>query len=111
MLVNLPFIILGAKTFNLRFAIKSIIAIVLLAIVVHLVNYPTITEDKLLIAVFGGFFLGLGIGLAMRGGCVIDGTEILSIFLKAEFLQILISGILKAILTHISSQAFSDAVS
>jgi len=80
-IVNIPFIILGAKTFNMKFAFKSIIAIALLAIVVHYVNYPTITEDKLLIAVFGGFFLGLGIGMAMRGGAVIDGTEVLAIYL------------------------------
>ncbi|MCB0447546.1 MAG: YitT family protein [Gelidibacter sp.] len=83
-LVNLPFIFLGARTINRKFAIKSIIAITFLAIVVHFVNYPTITEDKLLIAVFGGFFLGLGIGMSMRGGAVIDGTEVLAIFLSRK---------------------------
>ncbi|EGV44617.1 YitT family protein [Bizionia argentinensis JUB59] len=82
--VNIPFIILGAKTFNIRFALKSITAIALLALVVHFVNYPTITEDKLLIAVFGGFFLGLGIGMAMRGGAVIDGTEVLALYLSRK---------------------------
>lgn len=83
-LVNLPFIILASRTFSMKFAIKSIGAIIFLAIVVHYVGYPTITDDKLLIAVFGGFFLGLGIGLAMRGGCVIDGTEVLSLFLSRK---------------------------
>ncbi|RIA08950.1 uncharacterized membrane-anchored protein YitT (DUF2179 family) [Flavobacteriaceae bacterium MAR_2010_72] len=83
-LVNLPFIFLASKTFSLKFAIKSIIAIAFLAIVVHYVEYPTITDDKLLIAVFGGFFLGLGIGMAMRGGSVIDGTEVLAIFLSRK---------------------------
>lgn len=83
-LVNLPFLVLGARTLNIRFAIKSIISITFLAIVVHFVEYPIITEDKLLIAVFGGFFLGLGIGLAMRGGSVIDGTEVLAIFLSRK---------------------------
>jgi len=84
LLVNLPFIVLSSRTFNLKFAIKSILAILLLAIVVHYINYPTITDDKLLIAVFGGFFLGLGIGMAMRGGSVIDGTEVLAIFLSRK---------------------------
>ncbi len=79
--INLPFIYLASKTIGKKFALKSIIAIGLLAIIVHFVNYPTITEDKLLIAVFGGFFLGLGIGMAMRGGSVIDGTEVLAIYL------------------------------
>jgi len=56
----------------------------LLAIVVHYIEYPIITEDKLLIAVFGGFFLGLGIGMSMRGGSVIDGTEVLAIYLSRK---------------------------
>ncbi|TGV01189.1 YitT family protein [Flavivirga rizhaonensis] len=80
-LVNLPFLILASRTIGFRFAIKSIVAITLLAIVVHFVNYPIVTEDKLLIAVFGGFFLGFGIGMSIRGGSVIDGTEVLAIFL------------------------------
>ena len=80
-IINLPFIYLASKTIGNKFALKSIIAISLLAIVVHFVEYPTITEDKLLIAVFGGFFLGFGIGMSMRGGSVIDGTEVLAIYL------------------------------
>ncbi len=83
-LVNIPFIILASKTISLKFALRSIVAIAFLALVVHYVNYPTITEDKLLIAVFGGFFLGLGIGMSMRGRSVIDGTEVLAIFLSRK---------------------------
>lgn len=83
-LVNIPFIILASKTISLKFAIRSVVAIALLAFVVHFVEYPTITEDKLLIAIFGGFFLGLGIGMSMRGRSVIDGTEVLAIFLSRK---------------------------
>lgn len=78
-LVNIPFILLGAKQFSIGFAIKSSLAIVALALLVHYIEVPTITADKLLIAVFGGFFLGTGIGFAIRGGAVIDGTEVLAI--------------------------------
>jgi len=56
----------------------------LLSLAVHTLPYPVITEDHLLIAIFGGFFLGLGIGLAIRGGSVIDGTEILAVFLTRK---------------------------
>lgn len=80
--INLPFLILGYSQIGKQFAIKSIIAIIALAFVVHIIPYPLITSDKLLIAVFGGFFLGAGIGLAIRGGSVIDGTEVLAIFLS-----------------------------
>ena len=83
-IVNLPFILLASKTINPKFAMRSVVAIMLLALVVHFVDYPIITEDKLLIAVFGGFFLGLGIGMSMRGGSVIDGTEVLAIFLSRK---------------------------
>lgn len=83
-LVNAPFLFLASRTIGKKFALRSIAAIALLAIVVHFVDYPTITEDKLLIAIFGGFFLGLGIGMSMRGGSVIDGTEVLAIFLSRK---------------------------
>lgn len=78
-LVNLPFILLGAKQISVSFAIKSSLAILVLAILVHFIQLPIITDDKLLIAVFGGFFLGAGIGFSIRGGAVIDGTEVLAI--------------------------------
>lgn len=83
--VNVPFVFLGARVIGTKFAIKSICAIVLLAIVVHFLYLPTITDDKLLIAFFGGFFLGLGIGMTMRGGGVIDGTEVLAIYLSRKW--------------------------
>ncbi len=82
--INLPFLILGFQTIGKRFALQSIIAIVLLAVSVHFIPFPVVTDDKLLIAVFGGFFLGLGIGLAMRGGSVIDGTEVLAVFISRK---------------------------
>ena len=82
--INLPFLIMGFSTISREFALKSIFAIVLLAISVHFIPFPIITNDKLLIAIFGGFFLGLGIGLAIRGGSVIDGTEVLAIFVSKK---------------------------
>ena len=84
-LVNLPFILIGVKQVSLRFSIKSAIAIVGLASLVHIIHIPPVTEDKLLIAVFGGFFLGAGIGLSIRGGAVIDGTEVLAITISRKF--------------------------
>lgn len=78
-LVNIPFIVFGFTVIGKQFAIKTILAIIGLAIAVAAIPYPEVTNDKLLIAVFGGFFLGAGIGLAVRGGAVIDGTEVLAI--------------------------------
>jgi uncharacterized membrane-anchored protein YitT (DUF2179 family) len=83
-LINLPFILLGWQQFGRTFSIKSIIAISLLAFIVAVLPYPVVTNDKLLIAVFGGFFLGAGVGLTIRGGGVIDGTEILAIFFNRK---------------------------
>ena len=82
--INIPFIVMGFSTISKQFAFRSIVAIILLAVTVHFVTFPIITDDKLLIAVFGGFFLGLGIGLAIRGGSVIDGTEVLAVFISRK---------------------------
>ncbi len=77
---NIPFILIGWRQISPAFSIKSIIAITLLAIAIYVIPYPVVTNDKLLVSVFGGFFLGMGIGLTIRGGAVIDGTEILAIY-------------------------------
>ena len=82
--INLPFLILAYSQFGKQFVVKSFIAIVGLALIVYFVPYPLITSDKLLIAVFGGFFLGAGIGMAIRGGAVIDGAEVLAIYVSKK---------------------------
>jgi len=81
-LINIPFVILGFKQIGKGFAIKTSVAIVALALLLSILPFEPITHEKLLIAVFGGLFLGGGIGLAMRGGCVIDGTEVLALYIS-----------------------------
>ena len=80
--INIPFIILGIKLISKEFALKAALAITTLAIVTATVHFPDVTHDKLLVAIFGGFFLGAGIGLTVRGGGVLDGTEVLAIALS-----------------------------
>lgn len=82
--INSPFIILGYKIVGKAFAIKTTLAISGLALVLATVTFPDITTDNILVAVFGGFFLGAGIGLSVRGGAVIDGTEVLAIYLSRK---------------------------
>ena len=75
-LINLPFIFIGYKFMGRAFAVRSALAIVGLSVCLFSITFPDVTQDKLLTAVFGGVFIGVGIGLAMRGGAVLDGTEI-----------------------------------
>jgi len=77
---NLPFIIMGVIQVNKWFAIKSFVCISLFAICLLYIPFPIITNDNLLISIFGGFFLGLGIGLAMRAGFALDGIEVLALY-------------------------------
>src|SRR5215218_4811745 len=81
-IINLPFIILGYYHIGLKFAIKSSLAITCLALCLAFLPYPDVTPDKLLTAVFGGFFIGVGIGLAIRGEAVLDGTEIAALLVS-----------------------------
>lgn len=82
--VNIPFVILAYRILGKQFAIKTALAIAGLSLCLATVTFPNVTNDNLLVAVFGGFFLGAGIGLAVRGGSVIDGTEVLAIFLSRK---------------------------
>ncbi|ALJ01366.1 hypothetical protein DC20_10250 [Rufibacter tibetensis] len=82
LLINAPFLIAGYRLVARSFAFKSLLAVMGLAILLLTIDFPTITDDKLLTAVFGGFFLGAGIGLSIRGGSVLDGTEILALLLS-----------------------------
>ncbi len=81
-LINFPFIIIASKQVSKEFALKTFFAVSALAIALAVVQFPVITNDKSLTAVFGGFFIGLGIGLSVRGGGVLDGTEVLSLFIS-----------------------------
>ena len=99
-LVNIPFIVLGLNIVGKEFALKTIIAISLLALAVAIFPYPVVTADKLLVSVFGGFFLGAGIGFAVRGGGVLDGTEVLAIYMSRR-LHITIGDVIILINTFI----------
>lgn len=80
--INLPFIALAYRQIGIMFAIKSTLTIAGLSLCLTFVQYPDVTPDKLLTAVFGGFFIGAGIGLAIRGGAVLDGTDIVALLIS-----------------------------
>jgi uncharacterized membrane-anchored protein YitT (DUF2179 family) len=82
LIINLPFIAIGFRQIGKKFAIKSALAIGGLSLCLAFIHYPDVTSDKLLTAVFGGFFIGAGIGLAIRGGAVLDGTEIAALLVS-----------------------------
>jgi len=79
-IVNIPFIIMGMKQVNKAFAIKTLVAIIGLGLVLLYVPYPHVTDDKLLVSIFGGVFMGIGVGLSIRGGCALDGIEVLALY-------------------------------
>lgn len=83
--INMPFIFLAYRRLGFSFAIKSAAAIAGLSLCLAFMNYPDVTHDKLLTAVFGGFFIGVGIGFAIRGGAVLDGTEIAALLVSKRF--------------------------
>jgi uncharacterized membrane-anchored protein YitT (DUF2179 family) len=88
--INIPFLILGYKRLGILFAIKSSLAIAGLSLCLAFVHFPDVTHDKLLTAVFGGFFIGVGIGLAIRAGAVLDGTDIAALLVskKTQLLKV-----------------------
>ncbi len=81
-IVNAPFVAIGYRQIGRAFAIRSVLAIVGLSAALATMRFPDVTPDLLLTAVFGGFFIGAGIGLAVRGGAVLDGTEIAALVIS-----------------------------
>lgn len=79
-LANLPFIVMGAYQVNRRFALKTLAAVIALGLALLLIPFEPVTSDKLLVSIFGGVFMGIGVGLAMRGGCALDGIEVLALY-------------------------------
>ena len=88
--VNLPFIAVGYRQMGAAFAVRSVLGISGLAAVLALMPFPDVTPDLVLTAVFGGFFIGAGIGFAVRGGAVLDGTEIAALLIskRADLLKV-----------------------
>ncbi len=82
--INTPFVFLGWKQIGWKFSLRSAIAITGLSASIFLIPYPSVTDEPLLGAVFGGFFLGAGIGLAIRGGAVLDGTEVVALLVSRK---------------------------
>ena len=80
--INVPFIVVAYRQIGRVFAFRSVLAIAGLSLCLAFVKFPDVTPDKLLTAVFGGFFIGGGIGLAIRGGAVLDGTEIAALLIS-----------------------------
>lgn len=85
LIVSIPFLLMAWKTLTKTIVIKSFLSITALAIFIHFENFTSVTDDKLLIAIFGGLFLGAGIGITIKNGAVLDGSEILGIFINNRF--------------------------
>jgi uncharacterized membrane-anchored protein YitT (DUF2179 family)/HD superfamily phosphodiesterase len=80
LMLNIPLIIVGYYTVGKIFATRTILSVLLLGISLWLLPTPMMTNDKLLISIFGGVFLGVGIGLVMRSGAALDSIEVLALY-------------------------------
>jgi uncharacterized membrane-anchored protein YitT (DUF2179 family) len=78
LVLNIPFVFIGYHKIGKTFAVQAFITIAILALALQFLEVPTVTKDNILIAVFGGFLIGLGIGLVIKAGGVIDGLEIIA---------------------------------
>ena len=93
-IINVPFLFLGYRKLGTMFALKSTTAIAGLSLCLAFVHFPDVTPDKLLTAVFGGLFIGAGIGMAIRGGAVLDGTEIAALLVSKKTQVVRVSDVI-----------------
>ncbi len=82
---NLPFIFLGMKQVGKRFALAYTYALAVFTLFTQLFHHVApVTENELLSVAFGGFLLGAGVGLVLRGGACIDGTELVALMISRK---------------------------
>jgi uncharacterized membrane-anchored protein YitT (DUF2179 family) len=84
LVINAPLVYLGYRRIGKTFAVQTIMAVVLMAIGLAVVDIKPVTSDKLLIAIFGGVTIGCGVGLVLRCGGVIDGAEVIAVFTRRK---------------------------
>jgi uncharacterized membrane-anchored protein YitT (DUF2179 family) len=78
-MTNVPFVVLADRLINRTFALRMLFAVIAFGTFLLLVPFPAVTSDRILVAIFGGVFLGIGAGLAMRGGAALDGVEVVAL--------------------------------
>jgi uncharacterized membrane-anchored protein YitT (DUF2179 family) len=84
-ILNIPFFFIGYKQIGKTFALSTLYGIIILSIGTTLLHpVPAFTQDILLATVFGGIVLGIGVGLVIRYGGSLDGTEILAILFNKK---------------------------
>ncbi|WP_312108354.1 YitT family protein [Brevibacillus reuszeri] len=84
-ILNLPFLVIGYNQIGKTFAISTLFGVAVMSVGTALLHdVPSLTEDLLLSAVFGGIIVGIGVGLVIRAGGSLDGTEIVAILLTKK---------------------------
>ena len=81
--LNIPFVLLGFKRLGMRFLVKAIYAMVIFSVFLSVFkDMKEVTDKEILVVAFGGVLLGIGVGLILRYGGCLDGTEIVAMFLS-----------------------------
>lgn len=82
-ILNIPFVLMGFKRLGIRFLVKAIYAMVLFSVFLGVFkDMNAVTDKEILVVAFGGVLLGIGVGLILRYGGCLDGTEIVAMFLS-----------------------------
>ncbi|MBO4449704.1 MAG: YitT family protein [Clostridiales bacterium] len=81
--LNIPFVLLGFRRLGMRFLVKAIYAMVIFSVFLSVFkDMKAVTDKEILVVAFGGVLLGIGVGLILRYGGCLDGTEIVAMFLS-----------------------------
>ena len=83
--LNVPFLLLGWKRIGARFLFRALYSMVIFSVCLGFFEeLPALTDEEILVVAFGGFTLGLGVGLILRNGGCLDGTEIVALILSRK---------------------------
>lgn len=84
-ILNIPFLLIGYKNLGKKFLIKAVYAMLIFSCFLTMFsNVNELTDDILLATIYGGIILGIGVGLVIRSGGCLDGTESVAIIINKK---------------------------
>jgi uncharacterized membrane-anchored protein YitT (DUF2179 family) len=97
LVLNIPLFIAGIRQLGGHFGIRTLLATILLSVFIDLIKVPALTSDSLLASIYGGFLMGLGLGIIFRMNATTGGTDLFAKIIHKYFPSISVAWVLFAV--------------
>ena len=97
LILNIPLFLFGIRQLGGNFGLRTLLATILLSLLIDIIPVPALTNDSLLASIYGGFLMGLGLGMIFRMKATTGGTDLMATLIHKHFPSITIAWVLFAV--------------